>query len=333
MISPSNKLLVLASTSFAGATYIKHALEIYPTVIGLSRSAEKNSSLLAHHQSTHLHNYQFHQLDINQDYEEIIDLINKLRPEIIVDFAGQGMVAESWHSPHEWYLTNIVSKSKIQHYLSQQKWLKKYIKISTPEVYGSNSCLIEEKHPYNPSTPYAISHAAIDMNTLAYQKQYGFPAVIGRFANFYGPHQQLYRIIPKTILSILKRERLPLHGGGESLRAFIYSSDFCSAIDCLISKGRVGEVYHFSPTEFLKIKDVVGIICHQLNVEFADSVEITKDRAGKDLAYFMNSSKSINELHWNNITTINEGIKETIDWIKTNLLELQKQPDIYIHKA
>ena len=120
----------------------------------------------------------------------------------------------------------------------------------------------------NPSTPYAISHMATDLSIFALHRNFSFPAIVGRFANFYGPYQQLYRIIPKAIISILNDKVLDLHGGGKSIRAFIHSDDVSKGIMKMIEEGRTGETYHFSPKDFFSISDLVQIICDELGADF-----------------------------------------------------------------
>ena len=119
------------------------------------------------------------------------------------------MVAESWENPQDWIKTNITSKVELINFLLNKKFLKKYLRISTPEVYGSSSIKMKENKSYNPSTPYAVTHMTIDRYLQIYHEQFNFPSVILRFANFYGETQPLYRIIPKTIFAIKIKRNYP----------------------------------------------------------------------------------------------------------------------------
>jgi len=327
-----DKLLILGSNSFAGASFCNSALNNNYQVLGINRSPETSSIFLPVLENKNNKNYEFIQADINKDIDLILKKIGEYEPNFIVDFAGQGMVAESWDNPDQWYQTNIVAKSKLHKYLIGKTYLKRYVRISTPEVYGSNENLIDETFNMNPSTPYAISHMATDLSILALHKNFNFPAVIGRFANFYGPHQQLYRIIPKTIISILTSKVLSLHGGGKSVRAFIHAEDVSNAIFKMMYIGDEGEVYHFSPKEFYSIKDIVMTICDDLGADFDTSISNTPDRAGKDFAYLMDSSKSLNKLQWSPKITLHQGISETVMWVKNNLDEINKLSLDYKHK-
>src|SRR3990167_8902408 len=162
------KYLILGSNSFAGALTIHYLLTHEQTVIGVSRSQEPHSLLLAYAKNPNIKLFQFYQYDINTNYKELIALIDKEKPHYIIDFAGQGMVAESWKNPEQWYQTNFVSKVKLHNYLRRCDFLERYIRVSTPEVYGDISGAVDESQRFNPSTPYAVSHAAIDMSLQAF---------------------------------------------------------------------------------------------------------------------------------------------------------------------
>lgn len=328
----TSNIVVLASNSFAGSAYVAYALSKGRSVWGISRSPEPDDVLLSH-KHVDGSKFQFHQLDLNHNFQDICSLLSEIQPEVIVDFAGQGMVAESWNIPEQWYETNIVSKVKLHNFLKSQKWLKRYIRISTPEVYGSCDNLIKEGQHYNPSTPYAVSHAAIDMSLKVFFQNYDFPVIFGRFANFYGEYQQLYRIIPKVILCIRSGTRLQLHGGGKSVRAFIHSTEVADAIDRMIKLGSPGEVYHFSTDKFYSIREVVQIICKKLNVDIDRVTETTPERPGKDMAYLMSSEKANAKLEWYSHISLSEGIDRTIAWINHNYERLSQYSWSYIHKA
>jgi dTDP-glucose 4,6-dehydratase len=326
---------VLASNSFAGSAYVAHALRLGHDVVAVSRSPEPSALFLPyrHLPPDTAGRFRFVRADLNRDLERIFRLLDEVEPEVVVDFAGQGMVAESWSAPAEWYQTNILAKAHLHGHLRVKPWLKRYVRISTPEVYGSCEALIGEDACYRPSTPYAVSHAATDMSLKALHDHQGFPVLIGRFANFYGEHQQLYRIVPKTILSILAGRRLPLHGGGGAVRAFIHIDDVAAGIEAMIAKGTAGDIYHFSPQRFLSIRAVVQAICDKLGARFDDVVEISADRLGKDRAYLMDSSKARAALGWSDRITFEAGLDRTIAWAKAHQAELAGLPWTYIHKA
>ena len=178
---------------------------------------------------------------------EIKKLIMSRKPEYIVNFAAQGMVAESWLNPEHWYQTNVVSQVKLHDEIRKVDCIKKYVHISTPEAYGStDGGWLKENYNFSPSTPYAVSRAACDLHLLSFYKAYSFPVVFTRAANVYGPAQQLYRIIPRTMLSARLGRKLNLHGGGISVRSFIHMEDVSSATYKISLQGNIGETYHIS---------------------------------------------------------------------------------------
>lgn len=328
-----NRFAIIGANSFAGSAFVLKALNDDVEVIGFNRSPEVSDIFLQYKKSPNKNHYNFYQADINHDLPKIIEILEAFKPEVIVDFAGQGMVAESWENPAQWYTTNIVAKVKLHDYLRKCEWLKRFIRISTPEVYGSHENKIEENWQFNPTTPYAVSHAAVDMSLKAFHQNYRFPVVFTRFANFYGQGQQLYRIVPRTIIYALTGRKLYLHGGGTSIRAFIHAKDVAAGIMKSINKGEPGDIYHFSPKLFYSIKQVVEIICKEVGVTFDDFVEMAPDRAGKDKAYLMDSEKARKELGWNDEISLIQGINETVAWVKENLDEINTLPLDYIHKA
>lgn len=326
------RVFVLGSNSFAGAAFVDAALSAGFRVYGVNRSAEGPSIFLPYRRNRNAAQYEFRQLDINLHLDQVCDWMVRERPEYVVDFAGQGMVAESWTAPEQWYTTNIVSKVMLHDRMRRFDWLKKYVRVSTPEVYGSTDELIPESRRYNPSTPYAVSHAAIDMSLAAYHANYGFPVVFARFANFFGPGQQLYRIVPRTLIYGRTGRTLELHGGGRSVRAFIYGADVASGLLASIEKGAPGEVYHFSTRRFLSIRDAVGIMCGALGTEFETMVHVAPDRPGKDQAYLMDSSRARTELGWCETVDFETGVARTLEWVDENLEVIRNLPLDYVHK-
>ena len=147
-------------------------------------------------------NFSFQSIDLNNQLDALLELIDSVRPELVVNFAAQGMVAESWLNPTHWYRTNVTAQVALHDALRKKPFLEKYVHVTTPEVYGStDGDWIKEHNHFAPSTPYAVSRAACDLHLHSFYQSYGFPVVFTRAANVYGPGQQLYRIIPRTLLS------------------------------------------------------------------------------------------------------------------------------------
>jgi dTDP-glucose 4,6-dehydratase len=326
------KCIVIGSNSFSGASFVDFLLDQGVEVIGTSRSAEAHPVFLPYRWSRKEATFRFSQCDLNHDLDKLMALVNTERPEYVVNFAAQSMVGESWKNPDHWFMTNVVSAVRLHERLRYCDFMKKYVHVTTPEVYGSTDGFIREDTPFNPSTPYAVSRAAGDMSLRSYFDAYKFPVVFTRAANVYGPGQQLYRIIPRTILFILLGRKLQLHGGGASRRAFIHMKDVSDATWRIAREAPAGETYHISTREIVTIRDLVERLCRMLNARFEDSVEIVGERLGKDAAYMLDSTKIREKLGWKDKITLDAGLAECVSWIKDNLAVLKRQPFDYIHK-
>jgi dTDP-glucose 4,6-dehydratase len=323
--------LIIGSNSFSGATFTDFALAQGGKVIGTSRSAEPNDAFLPYKWHDN-RNFTFHELDLNKHLKELTELVQDIKPSYVVNFAAQSMVGESWQNPGDWFMTNAVSTIKFHDELRKFDYLKRYVHVSTPEVYGSCSGFVQEDFAFNPSTPYAVSRAASDMSLRTFHTAYNFPVVTTRAANVYGPGQQLYRIIPRTILFILLGRKLQLHGGGVSSRSFIHMKDVCNATWKIMKDGKNGETYHISTDEVISIRSLVERICAKLNVVFDDHVEFVGDRIGKDSAYHLDNKKIRSELGWEDEISLEQGLDECIAWVKSNFEILKQQPFDYQHK-
>jgi dTDP-glucose 4,6-dehydratase len=325
------KIIVIGSNSFSGASYCQFALKKRAQIIGISRSEEPVEALLPYKWVDH-DQFAFHRLNLNHDLSMIMDLINKVKPEYVVNFAAQSMVAESWLNPDHWFMTNAVSTIKLHDELRRLNFLKRYVHISTPEVYGSCSGFVKEDYPFNPSTPYAASRAAADLSLSTFFQGYHFPVVTTRAANVYGSGQQLYRIIPRTILFLLMNKKVQLHGGGQSTRSFIHIKDVSDATWRIMVNGTDGGVYHISTNEVISIRSLVEKICQKLNRDFNNCVELVGERFGKDSAYHLDSTKLRNELDWQDQVTLDQGINESIKWVEKYFDVLSMQEHDYVHK-
>ena len=330
----SRKVCVVGSNSFSGASFCKHLVEQGYDVIAMSRSAEPVDALLPYKwvSDSQAKQLQFHQLDLNKDLDDIESLLDKEKPSHIYNFAAQSMVGQSWDFPEHWFMTNAVSTIKFHNVLRQKDYMERYIHISTPEVYGSCTGFVQEDHVFNPSTPYAVSRAAADMSLKTFFDVHQFPVLSTRAANVYGEGQQLYRIIPKTILCILLGEKLPLHGGGHSERAFIHIDDVSDATLKIAEGGELGSTYHISTKETVSIRQLVNMICEMMQVKFEDVCEVTEDRPGKDAAYLLDATRVRESLNWQDHITLTQGLERTIRWAHDNVDVLRSQPNVYIHK-
>jgi len=330
----NEKIAIIGSNSFSGASFARYCLEQGLEVLGASRSDEPARCFLPYRWLPAPQQQRFHfvRADLNRDLDRLMAALDEFRPAAVVNFAAQGMVAQSWLHPEHWYQTNVVGNVRLHDRLRQTDWLSKYVHVGTPEVYGNTSGVIDENAPFNPSTPYAASRAACDLHLRTFLQQYRFPVTWTRSANVYGPGQQLYRIIPRTILFIKLGRKLSLHGGGHSVRSFIHIRDVAAATLAVARHAPAGECYHLSTPHFVSIRELVETICRTMQADFSKVVEVTEDRPGKDAAYLLDSAKARRELSWNDTVSLKDGVRETIAWMDEHFDEIRRQPFDYIHQ-
>lgn len=326
------KFLVIGSNSFSGSNFIKTLLQNNHKVFAVSRSIEIQQPFNSYQQYANKDNFNFKKIDINLNLEDLLLIVKIFQPNFIVNFAAQSMVGQSWDHPDHWYKTNIYSFSKLISLLSNSKLDFKYIHISTPEVYGNTDGWVKENTNFDPSTPYAISRTAGDLHIINFMKHKNFPGIITRAANVYGPGQQIYRIVPRAIISAVTNKSMVLEGGGSSIRSFIYIDDVSYATLKICLNGEVGETYHISTREFISIKELVEKIFLLAGGNFDSNVFVGEDRLGKDNGYLLDSTKLRGRLKWKDQTTLEFGLKETIGWVESNIKSLLQYPFEYRHK-
>lgn len=330
------KVLVIGSNSFSGSSFVRYLLEREELdAIGVSRSPEPGLPFRPYSwdHSAQKRKFEFHQLDLRTDLDSLVALASARRVTHVVNFAAQGMVAESWLKPEDWFNTNTVATIMLHDRLRKLPTLEKYVHISTPEVYGSTSGLISESRTYNPSTPYATSRAACDMSLHNFLENYAFPVVWTRAANVYGPGQQLYRVIPRMVMAILTGQKLQLHGSGHSVRSFIHIDDVAEATWQIACQSEPGSMYHISTDRFISIRDLVKLVCDRMNENFLAHVEEAPERDGKDAAYLLDSTRLRTEFGWAASVPLEEGIDQTIAWAKEHFATLRHLPLHYVHKS
>ncbi len=327
------KVLVIGSNSFSGSDFIDLLLEKGEyEVTGVSRSLEKDALFLPYRAKNSPH-FTFEQIDLNQDLDKLDRLLEAFEPEYIVNFAAQSEVGPSWENPDHWFQTNAVALTSLANLLKDKKFLKKYVHISSPEVYGTCEGFIEEATPLNPSTPYAASKAAGDMSLFTFYKNFNFPLVMIRATNVYGAHQQLFKIIPRTAIYLKNNKKIGLHGGGVAIKSYIHIRDVSNGELLAMEKGRIGEIYHISPDRGVAVKEVVKTICDKMGVSFENSTEIAPERLGQDKAYTIDSTKIRTELGWEPKISLENGINQTVSWVNSHFNSINQKPLEYIHKA
>jgi dTDP-glucose 4,6-dehydratase len=265
--------------------------------------------------------------------------IEGANPRYIVNFAALNMVAESWRYAADYYQTNVVATCDLVDMICAGgrggMRLEKFVEVSTPEVYGGAGAGVvplDENQGYSPSTPYAVSRAARDMHLALLHRQYGFPVCFSRTVNIYGPGQQLYRIIPRTIMAALTGRKLKLQGGGRSERSFIHVRDAADAVYRIAVGGVKGAVYHSSSRRPVSICHVVNMILAKMGARFDDVVEDAPERPGKDPVYLLADTKIRRALGWADKVELTRGLDEVIAWAVENNDSLRKLPLDYEHR-
>lgn len=253
-------------------------------------------------------------------------------PDYVVNFAALNMVAPSWEHWEDYYLANIIGVARLGQYLVGKKWLKKFVQVSTPEVYGRTFERLDESASFHPTTPYSISRAAADRHLLALHATQRLPVVFTRTVNIYGPGQQTYRIIPRTALACALNFKLTLDGGGVTERAFIHVDDAARSVRDVAMRGRVGQTYHVSTFRMAKIRDIVQMVCKAAGRQFGDVVADGPERPGKDPAYWLAWDKIRTEIGWTPTVDLEAGVAETVAWYLARSDEYRGKLLDYVHK-
>jgi dTDP-glucose 4,6-dehydratase len=338
------RVAVIGSNSFSGGDFVDLLLERGYDVIGVSRSPEKSALFLPY--KARLGNgraaldvtdgvrgsFTFYQMDLNADMSALIERLDAFAPEFVVNFAAQSEVAPSWEHPEQWFQTNAVALARLANALRDRDYLKRYVHISSPEVYGTCTGTVTEDAPLNPSTPYAASKAAADLFLQTLVKNFGFPLVSIRATNVYGAHQQLFKIIPRTVIALKSGRRISLHGGGVAVKSYVHIRDVSRGELAAMESGRNGVLYHLSPDRGYRVRDVVRIICERMGRDFAASTETVGERLGQDSAYVIDSTRARQELGWAPRIRFDEGLADVIAWVENSWTDIQQHPLEYIHK-
>ncbi|MBF0304271.1 MAG: GDP-mannose 4,6-dehydratase [Alphaproteobacteria bacterium] len=312
------RVAVIGSGSFSGSDFVDLLLEDPSMrVLGLSRSPESHPVFLPHLRHG-TDRYTFRQAHLVSEMERVIAALDAFEPHYVVNFAAQGEVRSSFDHPVEYFRTNTLAMIELSEALRRRSWLRKYVHISTPEIYGTCDHAVTENQPMNPSSPYAASKAGADMFNGVLHRTADFPVSWVRATNVYGAHQQLYRIMPRTAIYRKLGRILRLDGGGVAVKSYIHIRDVSRGELAVMLRGRPGQVYHLSPDGGISIREVVEMICRMAGADFASSVEIGPERPGQDKAYVLDSTLARTELDWAPRISFEEGVRALVDWVETN---------------
>ncbi len=273
--------------------------------------------------------YEYHARHVTYELDLLLELLDREKPEIIINFAAQGEGAVSWKHSWRFFETNSMALARLSEELMKRDWLERFIQIGTSEMYGSVDHAATEEEPIKPSSPYAASKVAFDMYLVSVFRFLKFPMNVLRPSNAYCPGQLLHRVVPKAILSGLTGEKLPLHGGGKAEKSYIHARDLARAIHLVAQGAPLGKIYNVGPKEPTSIRRVVELCAQAVNVPFEDLCELTGDRLGQDSRYWLDSSAIKQDLGWEPEIDWEQGLSEMVDWARTHLDALKRAPRDY----
>ena len=311
------KIIVTGGAGFIGSNFVHHMVNKYPDYEIINLDLLTYAGNLENLKPVeNKPNYRFVKGDI-ADRKFIFDLFEKEKPDVVVNFAAESHVDRSITDPEAFVRTNVMGTTTLLD-ACRTYGIKRYHQVSTDEVYGDlpldrPDLFFTETTPLHTSSPYSSSKASADLFVLAYHRTYGMPVTVSRCSNNYGPYHFPEKLIPLMIANALNDKPLPVYGKGENVRDWLYVEDHCRAIDLIIHKGRVGEVYNVGGHNEMKNIDIVKIICKELGKP-ESLITFVGDRKGHDMRYAIDPTKIHNELGWLPETKFADGIKKTIQW-------------------
>lgn len=277
--------------------------------------------------------YEYHQIHLNYEQDRLFELLDKEKPEVIVSFAAQGEGAVSWKNSWRFFETNCVALVKMTEDLMKRDYMERFIQIGTSELYGSVDTASTEETPIRPTSPYAASKAAFDLYLISVANVLKFRMNIIRPSNAYGPGQLLHRVIPRAIVCGLTGQKLPLQGGGRAKKSYIHARDLGRAIHLVSEKAPLGTVYNAGPKEPTAIRELVEMVAKVMGIPFEQLCEMTGDRLGQDSQYWLDSSAIKKDVGWEPEITLEEGIRETVEWAKKYKEVLKDWSQGYVLRA
>ncbi len=310
------KILVTGGAGFIGSNFIRYQIINNPShkIVNLDKITYcGNLENLKDIENNP--NYKFIKGDIT-DKNFVDNLMGEEKPDCIINFAAESHVDNSILDPLAFTKTNILGTNILLE-VSRHYQIKKFIQISTDEVYGSiKDGKFKEDDSLKPNSPYSASKAAADLLVRSFVKTYNFPVIIVRPSNNFGPYQYTEKFIPLFITNLLQNKKVPLYGKGKNMREWIYVEDTCSGIDKVLNKGEIGEIYNLGSEEEKSNIDIAKTLQKKLQ-EGKDMIKFVEDRKGHDFRYFLDSSK-IRKLGWKPRHKFEESLLKTIDWYKNN---------------
>ena len=309
-------LLVTGGAGFIGSCFVRYMLKNHPDYKIINLDALTYAGNLDNLKDVETNpNYSFVHGNICD--KQLVDALMS-QVDACVNFAAESHVDRSITGPEIFIQTNVGGTLNLLEMAKKHK-ISRYLQVSTDEVYGTlgKTGYFTETTPLAPNSPYSASKASADMLVRAYYETYKMPVLTTRCSNNYGPYQFPEKLIPLFISNLLKGEKVPVYGDGMNIRDWLYVYDHCSAIDTVLHKGRLGEVYNIGGNNEKANIEITKLLIKELGKD-ESSIKYVEDRLGHDRRYAIDSSKIQNELGWHPSVTFEEGIKITIDWYLNN---------------
>ena len=310
------KILVTGGAGFIGSNFVRYMLDKYPDYEIVNLDSLTYCGNLENLQGIEDNpNYKFIKGDIT-DKALVFDIVSQI--DYVINFAAESHVDRSIEDPEIFIKSNILGTQVLLD-AAKEYSVKKYLQVSTDEVYGSlgETGYFREDTPLSANSPYSASKAGADLMVRAYNKTFGLPVNITRCSNNYGPYQFPEKLIPLMISNALENEPLPVYGDGLNVRDWLHVYDHCTAIDLVLHQGKVGEVYNIGGNNEKKNIEIIKLILGNLDKP-ESLIKYVKDRPGHDRRYAIDSSKIQDELGWKPRYTFETGIAETIQWYLDN---------------
>ncbi len=314
-------ILVSGGMGFIGSNFIHYLLKTHKNykVINLDYlTYAGNPENLLEFEGFDENLYKFYKCDIC-DFDHILEVAKNENIDYIVNFAAETHVDRSIDNPDIFIKTNILGTQSLLNVAKKLK-IKKFIQISTDEVYGSlnfKDPAFTEDLPLKPNSPYSASKASADLIVRSYFKTFDLPVNITRCSNNYGPYQFPEKLIPLMINNARNNQELPIYGTGQNIRDWIFVEDHCEAIFLILKNGVPGEIYNIGGNSEISNLELVKKLLSILN-KSETLIKFVKDRPGHDLRYAINFKKIMNELSWEPKTNIEDGLKYTVQWYLKN---------------
>ncbi len=309
-------ILVTGGAGFIGSCFVRHMLNKYPDYKIINLDALTYAGNIENLDDVKDNpNYMFVHGNIC-DKKLAQELISQV--DCVVNFAAESHVDRSITGPEIFIETNVKGTLNLLQ-TAKEMGVDRYLQVSTDEVYGSlgKTGYFYETTPISPNSPYSASKASADMLVRAYYETYKLPVLPTRCSNNYGPYQYPEKLIPFFISKLLRGEKVPVYGDGLNVRDWLYVYDHCNAIDTVLHKGKVGEVYNIGGHNEKTNMEITHLILNAMGKD-ENSIEYVQDRLGHDRRYAISNDKITSELGWQPSLTFEEGIKITIDWYLNN---------------